>query len=185
VRLLFALAFLAAADGGPAISSRTLSRPVKIEADDLSDFSLKQRAEWVGRVRITADTTKIRCDRLAVTYTEGHEIKRLFCDGNVEAIDQDKRVHGEHADFDNERGIVIVEPQIPQVTAARLDAGTPDAGTPRAGSGRVEIWDGETHLWGRRATFRVGESKLEVDHPTTLLGPEHRIGSSAKAKDAG
>jgi hypothetical protein len=113
-------------------------------------------------------------------YTETEEVTRIFCDGNVEAVDGEKRIRGEHADYDNEAGILVMTCEAPP----------PDGGQPHAESGKakpsrdggtcfVEIWNGKTHAWGTRATFWSGEDRLEVE------GQVRTEIDSAQLKDGG
>jgi len=164
-RLWVVLALAASAAKAPAppgdggVAKQTLARPVVIDADKFRAYGGKQEAEWVGHVRVRRDSTTIHCEALVAHYNQAHEFTRIVCDGSVEALDGERRMKGDHADFDNETGILVMTP-------ARAKA-LPDGGmgpTPR-----VEIWDGKTHLWGDQATFKTGEKLLEVVHATTVV----------------
>jgi lipopolysaccharide transport protein LptA len=138
---------------------------VEIKADKLVIFDKDHEARYTGHVRVRSGTTTITCDRLLAQYTQAQEFTHIFCDDNVEAVDGDKRVKGDHGDFDNETGVVVI------------------TATPW-----VEIWNGKTHLWGKKATFTTGESKLEVDQPTTVIdeaGLGRDAGTPRRARDGG
>ena len=78
-------------DGG----SRTVfARPVKIVADKLNIVDTHKVATWTGHVRVKRDATSITCDRMQAHYTQEQEVERILCDGNVEALDGDKRMKG-------------------------------------------------------------------------------------------
>jgi lipopolysaccharide assembly outer membrane protein LptD (OstA) len=159
----FLLLILAA--GADAGVHAVLRRPVEIKADEFTAFNTRQRAEWTGHVRVKRDETRITCQRLDALWAGDQDVTDIRCDGDVEATDGDKRVKGQHADFDNETGILVVTP-------------SPDGGT-------VEIWDGKTHLWGTKAIFRSGENKLQVDNPTTIIKSGTKPELPAPRKDAG
>ncbi len=170
IRVLALLLLAAKPDaGGHPMSQRALRRPAQIDAEKFTAYGAEQEAEWSGHVRVLRDKTKITCDRLRAHYTSEQrgdtpEITDIRCDGHVEALDGDKRVQGQHADFDNETGILVITP---------------------ADDGQVEIWDGKTHLWGRKATFRAGENRLEVEKPTTIIAPDNKLQLPAPKKDGG
>ena len=155
--LWVALALAAAPDAGTrAVPSRELTQPARVHADTFLGYGKKQEAEWKGHVRVDTGTTRMTCDRLKVEYTADQEVTHMRCDGQVEVVDKDKRALGEHADFDNAKGVLVMtrEPS------------------------KVEIWNGKTHLRGQKATFFTQEDRLDVSGDVETVIPP-------AAKDAG
>lgn len=168
-----ASALLVSATDGGALRPQNLSRVVHIDADHLKILDKVHEGQYTGHVRVRTGTTTITCDRLVAYYTESQEtgtqeFSRIVCDGNVEAIDRDRRVKGDHGDFHNDSGVLVI-----------------------TGEHGVEIWDGKTHVSGTSATFGTHESTLEVEHPKTLIDQAPpgggRDGGTPRraAKDAG
>jgi lipopolysaccharide export system protein LptA len=133
------------ADAGvKAPSPITAKYPVDISSDHLHGEGKKQKLLWLGHVKVKRGTTNITCDRLVAHYTQAQEVKRGECDGNVEVLDQDKWAKGDHADFDNTTGILIV-------------------------TGNPEAKQGFNHVRGTKVIFSLDEDIIDVDDATAVL----------------
>jgi lipopolysaccharide export system protein LptA len=152
-------------DGGSRVALR---RPVRIDAERMEIRNAQKEASYFGHVRVHRDSTLITCNQMKALYTETEEVTRIFCDGKVEAVDGEKRVRSDHADYDNEAGILVM-------TCEPLHA---DGGRD-AGACFVEVWNGKTHARGTRATFWSGEDRLELD------GKVHTEIEEKQLKDGG
>ena len=163
------------ADGG---AHDLLRHPVDINAEKLEVRNAKQEATWRGHVRVRSDSTRITCDELIAHYIEdqgNQEVARILCDGHVEALDGQKRVKGDHADFDNDTGVLVMTGR-----STGRDGGVD------GGERRVEVWDGNTHVLGLEATFVRGEDKLQVVSPITTIGEEQNPALKGRsARDGG
>src|SRR5258708_34702889 len=125
------------ADAGvKAPSPVTAKHPLDISSDHLHGEGKKQELLWQGHVKVKRGTTLITCDRLVAHYTQAQEVKRVECDGNVEVIDQDKWAKGDHADFDNITGILIV-------------------------TGNPEAKQGANHVQGPTAVFSLANALID------------------------
>jgi lipopolysaccharide transport protein LptA len=187
--VLGALALLAAAprpdagarhpsDGGSRVALR---RPVSIDSDRAEIRNAQKEASWIGHVKVRRDSTVITCHRMKVLYTETEDVNRILCDGNVEAVDGDKRMRGEHADYDNEAGILVMtddaSPSDAGIRVTAGDAPKKDAGRSarECGPGLVEIWNAKTHACGTKATFWSGEDRLELEGKVRTLIDEKQL----------
>jgi len=149
------------ADAGtkPATSSITATHPMQIAADRLHIESKKEEAVWRGHVKVKRGTTNISCNRLIAHYTQDQDVSRVECFGNVEVLAEDKWAKGDHADFDNATGILIV-------------------------TGNPEAKQGGNHVRGTKVVFRVDNDIIEVDNATAVLKkpPEGGASEAGKAK---
>ena len=149
------------ADAGtrPAASSITATHPMQIAADRLHIESKKEEAVWRGHVKVKRGTTNIFCNRLIAHYTQDQDVSRVECFGNVEVFAEDKWAKGDHADFDNATGILIV-------------------------TGNPEAKQGGNHVRGTKVVFRVDNDIIEVDNATAVLKkpPEGGASEAGKAK---
>jgi len=122
----------------------TARYPLLIDADKLDIQGKKEEAFWHGHVKVKRGTTNITCDRLVAHYTQAQEVKRVECDGNVEVLDQDKWAKGDHADFDNITGILIV-------------------------TGNPEAKQGANHVRGTKVVFHLDDDIIDVDDAVAVL----------------
>lgn len=137
------IALLAAADAG------TPAQVIRVQADRFDIYAKENRAQYQGHVRAERGTTVIRSDRLQVFYAPGpsgaSEVTRVEADGHAEADDGARHAQGEHADFDNRTGVLVM------------------TGQPQAQAGGSQVA-------GARVTFTAGSEVLEVDEARTVLG---------------
>ncbi len=149
------------ADAGtkPLASPVTGKHPMQITADHLHVEGKKQEALWRGHVKVKRGTTNLTCDRMIAHYTQDEEVTRVVCHGNVEVLDQEKWAKGEHADFDNVTGILIV-------------------------TGNPEAKQGGNHVRGTKVIFSVDQDTIEVENATAILKkpPETVAGPPADSK---
>src|SRR5205814_521867 len=92
--------------------------------------------------RAVRDSTTLTCHTLTVFYSPSREVERIVADGEVEAIDSDRRALGDHAEYDNRSGVLTM------------------TGHPRAASG-------ERHVEGEEIVFTSGVDRVEVKKPRT------------------
>jgi len=143
----------------PRASPMTARYPLLIDADKLDIQGKKEEAFWHGHVKVKRGTTNITCDRLVAHYTQTQEVKRVECDGNVEVLDQDKWAKGDHADFDNISGILIV-------------------------TGNPEAKQGANHVRGSKVVFSLDNDIIDVDEATAVLKKQTE-GPDAGTRSAG
>ena len=99
IALLLTLALAAAPDAGArAVSPKKMKSPVKITADRFETLGKEQKMLWLGHVKVHRDGTLVDCDRLTAFYTKEQEVSRIECDGNVQAVEGERRAQGQHAD---------------------------------------------------------------------------------------
>ncbi len=130
-------------DGGVKANSARM-QPILIDSKQLRIEGKKQQALWYGHVKAVRGTTHLSCDRMLTHYTKTQQITRVECDGHVEVTDGDKWGRGEHADFDNLTGILVV-------------------------TGSPEAKQGENHVLGTKVTFNVDKDTIEVENARALV----------------
>lgn len=118
--------------------------PVYIDSDFLNIKGKKQEALWTGHVKTVRGTTHLTCDRMLAHYTPTQEVSRVECSGNVVVVDGDKWARGDHADFDNVTGILIV-------------------------SGSPEAKQGANHVRGTKVTFDVDRDTIQVENARAVV----------------
>ena len=129
---LFVTLLLTAPDAGVLTS-----RPVSISAEKLEVFKKESRALYTGHAKALRDTLTLTCDRLEVFFTPASDVQRIVATGNVYAIDGDRELWGDAAEFINETGVLTVH------------------GKPHGKQGPREIE-------GELATFTTGIDRLVV-----------------------
>ncbi len=129
---LFVTLLLAAPDAGVLTS-----RPVSISAEKFEFFKKESRALYTGHAKAIRDTLTLTSDRLEVFLTPSGEVMRTVAKGNVYAIDGDRELWGDEAEFINETGVLTVH------------------GKPHGKQGTREIE-------GELATFTTGVDRLVV-----------------------
>jgi len=166
---LGAMAFLAvghadAQDAGTptprAVAPLEFKRPVEILADKLEIIGKRNEAIWSGHVRAKRGPTHLRCNRLIAHYSGQQEITRIECVGEVEVEDGDRWAKGEHADFDNLAGVLVV-------------------------TGAPEARQGPNHMRGTKVTFKVDQDTLEVENAVALFETSGRGLPHSNAKPKG
>lgn len=124
-----------------------LARPLEVSADKLELINKEGRAIYTGRAKALRDTTTVTCDTLTVFYAAGREVSRITADGNVVAVDKDRTATGEHANYDNLTGILVVD------------------GNPKARMGQRTVK-------GDVVTFTTGLDKVEITKAKTVAPNE-------------
>ncbi len=146
-------------DGGTPVMGAALKSPVFVDADTLKWELKQQRIIYTGHVKVRRGTTKITCDRLVAHYREGQEIYRVLCDGSVVVTDKDRWVSGEHGDFDNDRGLLVM------------------TGNPRARQGASE-------LTGDRILYNLNNDTIEAQNVRSTVDAADRT-LKGSPKDGG
>lgn len=141
ISLLVSL-LLAAPDAGALTS-----RPISITAEKAEFFNKESRALYTGHARAIRDTLTLTCDRLEGFLTPQGEVQRIVARGNVYAIDGDRELWGDEAEFINETGVLTVH------------------GKPHGKQGLREIE-------GELATFTTGIDRLVVTRAKTRVVTE-------------
>ena len=138
ISLLVSL-LLTAPDGGALTN-----RPVSITSEKLDVFIKEHRALYTGHAKAIRDSLTLTCDRLEMFSSSSGEVQRIVARGNVYAIDGDRELWGEEADFINETGVLTVR------------------GKPHGKQGPKEIE-------GELATFTTGIDRLVVTKAKTRV----------------
>ena len=114
LRAALALALLLA---GPATAQGALSfggegqdtdQPVEVTADNLSVKNDGARAVMTGSVVIAQGEMRLAADRVEVDYAEGR-IAKMVATGNVTLVQGPDAAEAASADYDVERGTVVLE----------------------------------------------------------------------------
>jgi lipopolysaccharide export system protein LptA len=121
--------------------------PVTIDADQLTLRQQRSTAVWRGHVRVTRGRTLLTAPELEATWDGAGAITRLKARGGVTATEPGRTAWGERADFDVERGVVVV-------------------------TGHPEAQQGKNHFQGSRVTYFPGTDRLEVEQATTVIQQE-------------
>ena len=124
------------------LGAALLSRPVTITADHLEIFDKDRKAIYQGHARAVRDATTMSCDTLTVFYTDKREVEHIEAFGNVETIEGDRHAWGDHANFDNATGVLVVH------------------GNPHA-------QQGERRVTGDEIVFTTGIDRVEVKNAHT------------------
>jgi len=127
----------------PPAQKQVMLEPVQLSGDALELRQDERTAHYTGHVVAVRKDATLRCDALTGWFNEADQPLRFECVGHVEAVQQDTRVEGERADFDNVTGKVVV------------------TGNPRATRAGVKVT-------GRRFTFDTVRDELFGDDATTV-----------------
>jgi lipopolysaccharide export system protein LptA len=122
---------------------QVLLEPVQLSGDVLELRQDERTALYTGHVVAVRKDATLRCDTLTGWFDEANQPLRFECVGRVEAVQQDTKVEGERAEFDNATGVVVV------------------TGNPRATRGGVRVT-------GRRFRFDTVRDELLGDDPATV-----------------
>ena len=117
--------------------------PVLLSGDALELRQDERTALYTGHVVAVRKDATLRCDALTGWFDEANQPLRFQCVGHAEAVQQDTKVEGERADFDNVTGRVVV------------------TGNPRATRAGVRVT-------GRRFTFDTVRDELFGEDATTV-----------------
>lgn len=145
IALLVSL-LLAAPDAGSSLPLRpaTSRGPLSVQADRLDYFKQESRALYSGHAIAKRGTLTLTCDQLEAFFASSGAIDRVVARGNVYAIDGDREVWGDEAQFVDSTGVLTVR------------------GNPRGKQGPREV-EGEV------VTFVTGLDRLEVTKARTRV----------------
>jgi len=132
------------ADAGTALGG--FVNPVQIQCDKGRMEGGKQQLLCVGHVHVKRHTTDMTCERAVATYVnrDVNEVKRIECVGNVEAVDGNRWAHGDFADFDTTREVLVM-------------------------TGHPQGRQGTNEMTGTRITFYVDSDLMDVDNAVGVL----------------
>ncbi|MGQ0504362.1 MAG: LptA/OstA family protein [Myxococcaceae bacterium] len=111
-------------DGGSlSLAAATMRSPVFIDADKMEAADKSGKVILKQNVKVRRQTMTITCDRMIAHYVQvgaQQEVHRVECDGNVKMVDRDRTARGEHADFDNTRGLLQItgNPELSHASSA-------------------------------------------------------------------
>ncbi|PZR13515.1 MAG: hypothetical protein DI536_12200 [Archangium gephyra] len=117
---------------------------VNIDADKLELWSKDKEAKWTGRVRVVKDKTVINAPEITALYDEAGEVTRVKARGGVEVSEGDRWARGQNADYDVQKGVLVM-------------------------TGNPQARQNKTRLKGTKVTFYSGTDFLEVDNATTII----------------
>ena len=117
---------------------------VAVDAKHLKVYGKKNEAVWSGNVKARRGPTRINTDRLIAHYGDDQEVTRVEAEGGVEVQDGEKWARGDHADFDNLRGLLVV-------------------------TGNPIARQGDSWVKGTRVTFTVGDDRIDVEKAESLI----------------
>lgn len=104
----------------------------------------KRQATFYGGVVLTRGDLVVRCPSLTATYDATARIRRVVCEGPVEAQEGTRKMTAAEGSFDNREGILSLE-------------------------GEPEIVDGERKLRGERMIYEVATATARVQRGEALL----------------
>ena len=139
-----------AAAPAPADGSRTAiatpENPVFVDCDKGRMEGTQQRFVCTGHVRMVRNTTTLTCDRSIGHYLgkDATQITRLECFGNVVAVDGDRWAHGDHADYDTVKEVLVL-------------------------TGNPEARQGTNTMKGDKVVFYVDTDLIEVERVKGVL----------------
>ena len=122
---------------------------VQVSGDKLNIYHQRHQFVWTGHVKTLRGPVKIDCDQLTATYAGNMEkVTRTVCDGHVEVHEVinggERWGKGDHADFDNVSGVLVV-------------------------TGAPEAHQAESVFTGSRITYYVGTSDTDVENPVATV----------------
>jgi lipopolysaccharide transport protein LptA len=134
----------AAADAGPGEGG--FVNPVLIQCDRGRMEGSKQQLLCAGHVRVKRHNTDMTCERAVATYVnrDVNEVKRIECVGNVQAVDGNRWAHGDFADFDTTREVLVM-------------------------TGHPQGRQGTNEMTGTKITFYVDSDLMDVDNAVGVL----------------
>lgn len=120
---------------------------VRIDAKRLAVEGKKSQAVWSGAVRARRGTTEIASEELVALYENDQVLTRLLARRGVEVKDGELWAKGAKADFDNQKGVLVL-------------------------TGNPEARQGRNHMRGSKVVFTVGSDRLEVENARTVIEAE-------------
>ncbi len=124
----------------------TPENPVFVDCDKGRMEGTQQRFVCTGHVKIVRNTTTLTCDRSIGHYLgkDATQITRLECFGNVVAVDGDRWAHGDHADYDTVKEVLVL-------------------------TGNPEARQGTNTMKGDKVVFYVDTDLIEVERVKGVL----------------
>jgi lipopolysaccharide export system protein LptA len=124
----------------------TPENPVFVDCDKGRMEGSQQRFVCTGHVKMVRNTTTLTCDRSIGHYLgkDATQVTRLECFGNVVAIDGDRWAHGDHADYDTVKEVLVL-------------------------TGNPEARQGTNTMKGDRVVFYVDTDLIEVERVKGVL----------------
>jgi lipopolysaccharide export system protein LptA len=124
----------------------TPENPVFVDCDKGRMEGSQQRFVCTGHVKMVRNTTTLTCDRSIGHYVgkDATQVTRLECFGNVVAIDGDRWAHGDHADYDTVKEVLVL-------------------------TGNPEARQGTNTMKGDRVVFYVDTDLIEVERVKGVL----------------
>ena len=135
-----------AADPGGRTPLATPENPVFVDCDRGRMEGASQRFVCTGHVKMVRNTTTLTCDRSIGHYVgkDATQITRLECFGNVVAVDGDRWAHGDHADYDTVKEVLVM-------------------------TGNPEARQGTNTMKGDRVVFYVDTDLIEAERVKGVL----------------
>ena len=124
----------------------TPENPVFVDCDKGRMEGSQQRFVCTGHVKMVRNTTTLTCDRSIGHYLgkDATQVTRLECFGNVVAVDGDRWAHGDHADYDTVKEVLVL-------------------------TGNPEARQGTNTMKGDRVVFYVDTDLIEVERVKGVL----------------
>ncbi|HEY1907415.1 MAG TPA: LptA/OstA family protein [Myxococcaceae bacterium] len=124
----------------------TPENPVFVDCDKGRMEGSQQRFVCTGHVKMVRNTTTLTCDRSIGHYLgkDATQITRLECFGNVVAVDGDRWAHGDHADYDTVKEVLVL-------------------------TGNPEARQGTNTMKGDRVVFYVDTDLIEAERVKGVL----------------
>jgi lipopolysaccharide export system protein LptA len=124
----------------------TPENPVFVDCDKGRMEGSSQRFVCTGHVKMVRNTTTLTCDRSIGHYLgkDATQITRLECFGNVVAVDGERWAHGDHADYDTVKEVLVL-------------------------TGNPEARQGTNTMKGDRVVFYVDTDLIEVERVKGVL----------------
>jgi len=124
----------------------TPENPVFVDCDKGRMEGAQQRFVCTGHVKMVRNTTTLTCDRSIGHYLgkDATQITRLECFGNVVAVDGDRWAHGDHADYDTVKEVLVL-------------------------TGNPEARQGTNTMKGDKVVFYVDTDLIEVERVKGVL----------------
>ena len=120
--------------------------PAIIQCDRGRMQGSKEQMLCVGHVHVKRHNTDMTCAHAVAYYVnkDVNEVKRIVCDGNVEAVDGNRWARGDHGDFDTTKEVLVI------------------TGNPQGRQGASE-------MKGSKITFYVDSDLMDVDNAIGVL----------------
>jgi lipopolysaccharide export system protein LptA len=136
----------AGATGAGRTPLATPENPVFVDCDKGRMEGSTRRFVCTGHVKMVRNTTTLTCERSIGYYLgkDATQITRLECFGNVEAVDGERWAHGDHADYDTVKEVLVL-------------------------TGNPEARQGTNTMKGNRVVFYVDSDLIEVERVKGVL----------------